>query len=47
MIAAQRRRRTLDDLIKNTPADGMVVGLGSINGDLFPAGKIARRADGV
>ncbi len=46
VIAAQRRRRTLDDLIKNTPADGMVVGLGSINGDLFP-GTIARRADGV
>jgi len=36
VIAAQRRRRTLDDLIKNTPADGMVVGLGSVNGDLFP-----------
>ncbi len=39
VIAAQRRRRTLDDLIKNTPADGMVVGLGSVNGDLFPEDK--------
>ena len=39
VIAAQRRRRTLDDLIKNTPADGMVVGLGSINGALFPEEK--------
>jgi len=39
VIAAQRRRRTLDDLIKNTPADGMVVGLGTVNGDLFPPEK--------
>jgi acetyl-CoA carboxylase carboxyltransferase component len=36
VIAAQRKRRTIEDLIKNTPADGMVVGLGSVNGDLFP-----------
>jgi acetyl/propionyl-CoA carboxylase alpha subunit/acetyl-CoA carboxylase carboxyltransferase component len=35
-VAAQRRRRTLDDLIRNTPADGMVTGVGSVNGDLFP-----------
>jgi acetyl-CoA carboxylase carboxyltransferase component len=34
-IAAQRSRRTLDDLVKNTPADGMVTGIGSINGALF------------
>ena len=47
MIAAQRRRRTLDDLIKNTPADGMVVGLGSVNGDLFPEDKSRCVADGV
>jgi acetyl-CoA carboxylase carboxyltransferase component len=39
VIAAQRRRRTIEDLIKNTPADGMVTGLGSINGDLFDADK--------
>jgi acetyl-CoA carboxylase carboxyltransferase component len=39
VIAAQRKRRTLEDLIKNTPADGMVVGLGSVNGDLFPIEK--------
>ncbi len=31
-IAAQTRRRTLDDLIHNTPADGMVTGIGAING---------------
>lgn len=34
-IAAQTRRRTLEDLIANTPADGMVAGLGSINAKQF------------
>ncbi|MFP6582218.1 MAG: carboxyl transferase domain-containing protein [Candidatus Hydrogenedentota bacterium] len=34
-IAAQRARRDVDDLIRNTPADGMIAGLGSINGALF------------
>ena len=34
-IAAQTRRRTLDDLMANTPADGMVTGIGSINANLF------------
>ena len=34
-VAAQRRRRTMDDLIKNTPADGMVTGHATINADLF------------
>ncbi|MEO7128367.1 MAG: biotin carboxylase N-terminal domain-containing protein, partial [Rhodoferax sp.] len=34
-IAAQTRRRSLEDLIANTPADGMVTGLGSVNADLF------------
>ncbi len=36
-IAAQTRRRTLDDLIDNTPADGMVTGIGSINAAQFGA----------
>ena len=35
-IAAQRRRRELDDLIRNTPTDGMVTGAGRVNGALFP-----------
>ena len=35
VIAAQRRRRGVDDLIERTPADGMVGGIGSINGRLF------------
>ncbi|HCC46284.1 MAG TPA: carbamoyl-phosphate synthase large subunit, partial [Gammaproteobacteria bacterium] len=35
-IAAQRRRRTVQDLMENTPGDGMVTGIGSVNGQLFP-----------
>jgi acetyl/propionyl-CoA carboxylase alpha subunit len=34
-IAAQRRRRSLEDLIRSTPADGMVTGIGAVNGTLF------------
>ncbi len=30
-IAAQASRRTLDDLVRNTPADGMVTGIGTVN----------------
>ena len=36
-LAAQRSRRSLDDLVRNTPADGMVTGIGSINGAAFGA----------
>ena len=35
VIAAQRRRRTVDDLIVSTPADGLVGGVGDVNGALF------------
>ena len=35
VIAAQRRRRSLDDLIANTPADGLVGGIGTVNGEIF------------
>src|SRR5512145_2141835 len=34
-IAAQRGRRSLDDLIAKTPTDGMIAGVGSINGSMF------------
>ena len=34
-IAAQRRRRSLDDLMKNTPADGLIGGVGEVNNHLF------------
>ncbi|MFF0290454.1 carboxyl transferase domain-containing protein [Streptomyces sp. NPDC005262] len=32
-VAAQRRRRTLEDLIVSTPADGMVTGIGTVDGE--------------
>ena len=34
-IAAQRRRRTIEDLQVATPADGIVTGIGDVNGALF------------
>jgi acetyl/propionyl-CoA carboxylase alpha subunit/acetyl-CoA carboxylase carboxyltransferase component len=36
-IAGQRRRRKLDDLIKNTPADGLITGVATVNADKFGA----------
>jgi acetyl-CoA carboxylase carboxyltransferase component len=41
VIAAQRRRRDVADLIANTPADGLIGGVGDVNGDLFP-GRAAK-----
>ena len=35
-VAAQRTRRTMEDLIARTPADGLVMGIGRVNGTLFP-----------
>ena len=35
VIAAQRRRRPIEDLIQRTPADGMVAGIGRVNGEVF------------
>jgi acetyl/propionyl-CoA carboxylase alpha subunit/acetyl-CoA carboxylase carboxyltransferase component len=35
VIAAQRRRRPVQELIERTPADGLVAGIGAVNGDLF------------
>jgi acetyl/propionyl-CoA carboxylase alpha subunit/acetyl-CoA carboxylase carboxyltransferase component len=34
-VAAQRRRRGLDDLLVRSPADGLVTGVGRVNGHLF------------
>jgi acetyl-CoA carboxylase carboxyltransferase component len=31
-VAAQSRRRSADDLVRNTPADGMVTGIGCVHG---------------
>ena len=39
-VAAQRSRRTEEDLVRNTPADGMVTGIGTVNAGLF--GEAAR-----
>jgi acetyl-CoA carboxylase carboxyltransferase component len=35
VIAAQRRRRSVEDLIERTPADGLVGGIGTVNGQYF------------
>jgi len=40
-IAAQRARRELDDLIDNTPGDGIVTGIGTVNSELFGDGARA------
>jgi len=34
VVAARRRRNTLEELIDQTPADGLVMGLGRVNSDL-------------
>ena len=38
-IAAQRGRRPLEELIERTPADGLVAGVGRVNGDHFDDGR--------
>jgi len=35
VIAAQRRRRSLDDLIRRTPADGLIAGIATVNAEVF------------
>lgn len=42
VIAAQRRRRSVEDLIESTPADGLIGGIGRVNGEVF--GSEASRA---
>jgi acetyl/propionyl-CoA carboxylase alpha subunit len=34
-VAAQRSRRTLEDLMRNTPADGLITGLGAVDAARF------------
>ena len=38
-IASQRTRRTQEDLIEKTPADGLITGIGRVNGSLFGVEK--------
>jgi acetyl/propionyl-CoA carboxylase alpha subunit/acetyl-CoA carboxylase carboxyltransferase component len=42
-VAAQASRRSLEELLEKSPADGMITGVGSINGALFdePANRCA------
>ena len=40
-IAAQRGRRPVDELIERTPADGLVAGIGRVNGSVVPDGRSA------
>ena len=35
VLAAQRRRRSMEDLIEKSPADGMITGVGAVNSELF------------
>jgi acetyl-CoA carboxylase carboxyltransferase component len=35
VVAAQRRRRSIEDLIRRTPGDGMVAGVGQVNREMF------------
>ncbi len=37
VVAAQRKRRSMEELMAKTPGDGMVSGMASVNGDLFGA----------
>ncbi len=36
VVAGRLRRNTMEELIERTPADGLVMGLGRVNGDVFP-----------
>jgi len=36
-LAAQRTTRSLDDLVRASPADGIICGVGAVNGDRFGA----------
>jgi len=38
-VAAQRGRRKIEDLIAKTPTDGMIAGVGAVNGSMFNADK--------
>jgi acetyl-CoA carboxylase carboxyltransferase component len=38
-VAAQRQRRTMEDLTSKTPADGVIAGIGQVNSSLFGEDK--------
>lgn len=37
IVAAQRHRRPMDDLLTRSPADGLIAGVGRVNGHMFDA----------
>lgn len=37
IVAGQKGRKTEQELREQTPADGLIAGMGQVNGDLFPA----------
>jgi acetyl/propionyl-CoA carboxylase alpha subunit/acetyl-CoA carboxylase carboxyltransferase component len=39
VVAGRLRRNSMDELIERTPGDGLVMGLGRVNGDKFPDEK--------
>lgn len=38
-VAAQRRRRSMEELIAKSPADGLITGIGTVNSSLFDESK--------
>jgi len=38
-VAAQRQRHTVDELVRKSPADGIVCGVGTVNGELVAAAR--------
>lgn len=38
-VAAQRRRRSLGELIEKSPADGLITGIGTVNGNVYEEEK--------
>ena len=40
-VAAQRNRREIKDLIENTPADGILTGLATVNSQDFPNSNVS------
>jgi acetyl/propionyl-CoA carboxylase alpha subunit/acetyl-CoA carboxylase carboxyltransferase component len=42
-VAARRRRNTMDELIAQTPTDGLIMGLATVNGDLFDGDETRTR----
>lgn len=39
IVAAQRGRKTPQELMEQTPSDGLITGIGTVNGDLFDSEK--------